>query len=61
MKQGRVSVVFDLGNVLLRWDPRFLYRKIFAGDDARMEWFLANICTNEWNIEQDKGGHLKRQ
>lgn len=50
-----MNVVFDLGNVLLRWDPRFLYRKIFAGDDARMEWFLANICTSEWNIEQDKG------
>ena len=51
----RVNVVFDLGNVLLRWDPRFLYRQIFAGDEERMEWFLANICTNEWNIEQDKG------
>lgn len=50
-----MNVVFDLGNVLLRWDPRFLYRKIFAGDDARMEWFLANICTSAWNIEQDKG------
>lgn len=50
-----MNVVFDLGNVLLRWDPRFLYRKIFAGDEERMEWFLANICTSEWNIEQDKG------
>jgi len=53
--ESRVNVVFDLGNVLLRWDPRFLYRQIFAGDDDRMEWFLGNICTNEWNIEQDKG------
>jgi len=50
-----MNVVFDLGNVLLRWDPRFLYRNVFEGDEARMEWFLANICTNEWNIEQDKG------
>lgn len=53
--ESRVNIVFDLGNVLLRWDPRFLYRQIFAGDEQRMEWFLANICTNEWNIEQDKG------
>jgi HAD superfamily hydrolase (TIGR01509 family) len=53
--KSRVNIVFDLGNVLLRWDPRFLYRQIFAGDEERMEWFLANICTNEWNIEQDKG------
>jgi 2-haloacid dehalogenase len=50
-----MNVVFDLGNVLLRWDPRFLYRKIFAGDEERMEWFLSNICSSAWNIEQDKG------
>ena len=50
-----MNVVFDLGNVLLRWDPRFLYRKIFAGDEERMEWFLTNICSSQWNIEQDKG------
>jgi 2-haloacid dehalogenase len=50
-----MNVVFDLGNVLLRWDPRFLYRKIFVGDEERMEWFLSNICSSEWNIEQDKG------
>ncbi len=55
MTERRLNVVFDLGNVLLRWDPRFLFRQIFAGDEERMEWFLANICSNEWNIEQDKG------
>jgi 2-haloacid dehalogenase len=49
-----MNTVFDLGNVLLRWDPRFLYRKIFA-DEARMEWFLANVCTMDWVIEQDRG------
>ena len=48
------KVVFDVGNVLVRWDPRNLYRKIFD-DEVRMEWFLANICTSEWNIEQDRG------
>src|SRR5882762_1528541 len=48
------TVVFDIGNVLLDWNPRHLYRKIFA-DEARMEWFLANICTPAWNLEQDRG------
>jgi 2-haloacid dehalogenase len=48
------KVVFDVGNVLLRWDPRNLYRKIFD-DEAQMEWFLSTICTSEWNIEQDRG------
>ena len=49
-----MNIVFDLGNVLLRWDPRFLYSKIFA-DEARMEWFLATVCNHDWNIEQDRG------
>ncbi|MBI2717742.1 MAG: HAD-IA family hydrolase [Rhizobiales bacterium] len=49
-----MNLVFDLGNVLLRWDPRFLYRKLFA-DEARMEWFLATVCNNDWNLEQDRG------
>ena len=48
------TVVFDIGNVLLRWDPRNLYRKVFA-DEAQMEWFLREVCTTEWNIEQDRG------
>jgi 2-haloacid dehalogenase len=48
------TVVFDIGNVLLDWNPRYLYRKLFA-DEERMEWFLANICTPAWNLEQDRG------
>ena len=48
------TVVFDIGNVLLRWDPRNLYRKLFD-DEAQMEWFLSTVCTNQWNLEQDRG------
>jgi 2-haloacid dehalogenase len=48
------TVVFDFGGVLLEWNPRHLYRKIFA-DPAEMEWFLANVCTGDWNLAQDKG------
>ncbi len=49
-----MNVVFDLGMVLIEWDPRHLYRKVF--DDAdKMEWFLANVCHPEWNLEQDRG------
>jgi 2-haloacid dehalogenase len=55
-REGRVSaVVFDLGGVLIDWDPRHLYRKVFAGDEAAMEAFLATICTPEWNHQQDAG------
>ena len=49
------AAVFDLGGVLLDWDPRHLYRKVFGPDEAAMERFLATVCTPEWNAEQDRG------
>lgn len=49
------AVVFDLGGVLIDWDPRHLYRSLFAGDEAAMESFLATVCTPEWNARQDAG------
>jgi 2-haloacid dehalogenase len=52
---GRSIVVFDLGGVLIDWDPRHLYRKLFAGDEAAVEHFLATVCTHEWNRCQDAG------
>lgn len=55
MTPSRNTVVFDLGGVLIDWNPRHLYRKLFAGDDAAMERFLAEICTNAWNAQQDAG------
>ena len=48
------AVVFDLGGVLIDWDPRYLYRKLLA-DEAAVEEFLATVCTPEWNLEQDRG------
>jgi 2-haloacid dehalogenase len=50
----RDVVVFDLGGVLIDWNPRHLYRKIFE-DAAEMERFLGEICTQDWNEEQDAG------
>jgi 2-haloacid dehalogenase len=48
------TIIFDLGAVLIDWNQRHLYRKIFK-TEADMEWFLANVCTGEWNEEQDAG------
>lgn len=48
------TIIFDFGGVLINWDPRHLYRKIFD-DEAEMEWFLANVCTMDWNLRQDEG------
>ncbi|TMJ38290.1 MAG: HAD family phosphatase [Alphaproteobacteria bacterium] len=49
------TVVFDIGNVLIAWDPRNLYRRFFKGREEDMEWFLSNVCTPAWNVEQDRG------
>lgn len=49
-----LNVVFDVGNVLVRWDPRNLYYKMFR-EPADMEWFLSHVCTGEWNLAQDRG------
>ena len=46
--------VFDVGNVLIRWDPRYLYRKLIP-DEAAREDFLARVCPPEWNLEMDRG------
>ena len=48
------TIVFDLGGVLVDWDPRYLYRKIFT-DERALEDFLSTITTTEWHIEQDRG------
>jgi 2-haloacid dehalogenase len=48
------TVVFDIGQVLLDWDPRHLYRRLIA-DEAAMERFLAEVCPPAWNLEQDRG------
>src|SRR5205809_2898593 len=55
MRANRSVAIFDLGGVLLDWNPRHLYRKLFADDEAAMEHFLATVCTTEWNEKQDAG------
>ena len=54
MTAGQKAVLFDYGNVLVRWDPRHLYRKLFD-DPSEMDWFLANVCTMAWHLRHDSG------
>lgn len=51
------NVIFDFGGVLIDWNPAYLYRKEFTSE-SDMNWFLENICTPEWNIQQDAGRSL---
>jgi FMN phosphatase YigB (HAD superfamily) len=48
-------VVFDIGGVLIDWNPRYLYRKLFSEDTTAMEEFLEAVCTMDWNLQQDAG------
>jgi len=48
------AVIFDLGGVLLDWNPRYLYRKMFDDEEA-MERFLGEVCTMSWHEANDRG------
>jgi 2-haloacid dehalogenase len=54
---GRTAVVFDLGGVLIDWNPRYLYRRLFA-DEREMEDFLRDVCPQAWNERQDAGNPI---
>lgn len=49
------TVVFDLGGVLVDWNPRYLYRRVFAGDEAGMERFLTEVMAPIWILDMDAG------
>jgi 2-haloacid dehalogenase len=53
------AVVFDIGGVLIDWDPRYVYRSLF-GDPASMEQFLATVCTADWHRAHDLGADVWR-
>lgn len=52
------TIIFDLGGVLIDWNPDYVYRTIFEKEEDR-KWFYQNICTSDWNEEQDAGRSLK--
>lgn len=51
------NIIFDFGGVVMDWNPRYFFKDYF-NDDKKMEYFLKNITTDEWNIEQDRGRTL---
>jgi 2-haloacid dehalogenase len=51
------TIVFDLGGVLIDWNPEYLYSRIFPNEEER-RWFLSTICTLDWNEQQDAGRSL---
>lgn len=55
LKHRAPAIVFDFGGVLLDWNPRYLYRKLFDDDHEAVERFLNEIGFSEWNLKQDEG------
>ena len=61
MADSRITaVVFDLGGVLIDWNPRHLYRQLIPDQDE-LEDFLTRICTPAWHLAHDKGVDTARQ
>lgn len=54
----RNTVIFDLGGVLIDWNPDYVFKTIFEKEEEK-KWFFDNICTSDWNEEQDAGRSLK--
>ena len=59
MNRSVDTIIFDLGGVLIDWNPRYMYRKIFKTEEET-EWFLENVTTSEWNENQDAGYPLHK-
>lgn len=51
------AVVFDVGRVLIEWDLRALFAKLIE-DAEELDWFLANVVTQEWHFQHDAGRPL---
>lgn len=49
------TIIFDLGGVLIDWNPEYVFLEVFNGDRQKMQWFFDTICTSDWNENQDAG------
>ncbi|MDA0773350.1 MAG: HAD family phosphatase [Bacteroidetes bacterium] len=49
------NIIFDLGGVLIDWNPEYVFLDVFKGDRKKMKWFFDEICTFDWNENQDAG------
>lgn len=54
MKPEIRHVVFDIGKVLIHYDPDLPFKRLIP-DEADRRWFFENVCTHDWNVEQDRG------
>lgn len=60
MSKNYNTIIFDLGGVLIDWNPEYVYLKEFRGDREKMNWFLNTVCAWDWNANQDAGYPLTK-
>lgn len=58
MHNGIDTIIFDLGGVLIDWNPYYVFDRMFT-DEEQKRHFFENICTSDWNEKQDSGRPLK--
>ncbi|MDU8886189.1 HAD family phosphatase [Yeosuana sp. MJ-SS3] len=54
------TIIFDLGGVLIDWNPEYVFLDVFKGNREEMNWFFDNICTHDWNENQDAGYPIEK-
>jgi 2-haloacid dehalogenase len=60
MKNSKIkAIIFDYGNVLIEWNPRYVYERYFPNDPESMEHFLNEVDFMGWNAHQDRGRTFK--
>lgn len=60
MQKNIDTIIFDLGGVLIDWNPDYVYNEVFEGDKEKLKWFYDTICTSDWNENQDAGYPLDK-
>lgn len=54
------TIIFDLGGVLIDWNPAYVFLEVFNNDQKKMQWFFDHVCTYEWNENQDAGYPIEK-
>ena len=54
------NVIFDFGNVLIDWNPAYLFLPYFGGDEEKCRFFTDNVCNREWFTRMDRGEDMNK-
>ncbi|MES1216056.1 MAG: HAD family phosphatase [Bacteroidota bacterium] len=58
MNRSINTIIFDLGGVLIDWNPLYVFGSYFESQE-KLDYFFAHVCSSDWNEEQDAGKPIK--